>query len=557
MAALGSLRPRWAQGAQRTAPTGTTELTIQQAEVWIDGRRSATMTVGGSIPGPLVRLQEGAETTMIVHNQLSEDSSIHWHGLLVPTEMDGVPGVSFAGIPPGERFTYRFPVRQSGTYWYHSHSGLQEQSGVYGPLIIDPAEPQQHSYDREHVVMLTDWTFMNPHRVMARLKKSGGSFNYQKRTLGDFLSERDGMSRTQALQWSRVRMDPTDFSDVTGAAYTYLLNGSSPMENWTGLFKPGERIRLRFINGSAMSYFDVRIPGLSMTVIASDGQDVQPVTVGEFRIAVAETFDVIVQPTAAQAYTIFAETIDRSGYARGTLAPRHGMSAAIPPPRPRPLRTMADMGMGASDMAGMSGMEAAPAASMGADMQSMTETSAPARHSDDHHGPGNTMTAMMPTSRLDEPGAGLGADGWRVLTYADLRAVTPGLDRRPPQRELELHLTGNMERYMWSFDGLKFSEVDGPIPFYHGERLRLILVNDTMMDHPIHLHGMWMELENGHGDHIPRKHTISIKPGERVSALISADAPGDWAFHCHLLYHMDMGMFRVVSVIRDGQSEAR
>lgn len=551
------------------------DLLLRRQVLNVDGRKANAITLNGTIPGPLIRLQEGEQATIRVHNKLDEDSSVHWHGILLPFEMDGVPGVSFPGIKAGETFTYRFPVRQSGTYWYHSHTGLQEQLGHYGPLIIDPAEPEGITYDREYVVVLSDWTFENPYKVMAKLKKMSDYYNYQKRTVGEFFNDvsMEGWraATRDRLAWNRMRMSPTDIADITGYTYTYLLNGLAPESNWSGLFKPGERLRLRFINAATMSYFNVRIPGLPMTVVQADGQNVAPVETDEFQIAVAETYDVIIQPTEERAFTIFAEAMDRSGYARGTLAPQPGMQAAVPGLRPRPLRTMADMGMdmGDMDMPGMqmpsndhSGMQTMTDMShgdhgsnhgsgMAMDSSSkMVEKVEPVvtRHGPNHHGPGNVSVAAIQHNRLGEPGAGLENAGHRVLVYFDLRRLASDFDERLPERELELHLTGNMERYMWSFDGKKFSEVTAPIPFRFGERLRLTLVNDTMMEHPIHLHGMWMELENGRGRQIPRKHTISVKPAERLSVLISADAPGRWAFHCHLLYHMEMGMFRVVRV---------
>jgi CopA family copper-resistance protein len=496
------------------------------------------------------------------------DSSIHWHGLIIPADMDGVPGLSFPGIKPQETFTYRIPVRQNGTYWYHSHSGLQEQTGIYGPLIIDAAAPEPFRYDREYVVMLSDWTFEDPHEILAHLKKYGGYYNFQRPTLGEFfgdVSERGlGVALKDRLAWGKMRMDPTDIADITGYTYTYLCNGMPPQSNWTGLFKRGERVRLRFINGSAASYFDVRIPGLEMTVVQADGQYVKPVEVDEFRMAIAETYDVIVQPTEDRAYTIFAESMDRSGYARGTLAPREGMAAPIPARRPRPMRTMADMGM-AHDMSTMD-MEAAdikgkPAAEQkqpmaGMDhsmhhmpMEATAPSSSPVPHAPDHHGPGNSGVAMMSQSRLHEPGIGLEGSDRRILTYADLKSVRPQHYSKEPDREIELHLTGNMERYMWSFDGKMYAEVKATIQLKYGEWVRFTLVNDTMMEHPIHLHGMWSILDTGSGMSNPRKHTLNVKPAERISFLVHADALGKWAFHCHILYHMEMGMFRVVEVV--------
>lgn len=521
---------------------GAVDLAIEHVALPFGGRRGQAVTVNGSVPGPLLRFREGDSAILRVANHLTEDTSIHWHGILLPPEMDGVPEVSFPGIPPGETFEYRFPIRQTGTYWYHSHSGLQEQLGVYGPLIIDPQGPEPVPYDREHVILLSDWTFEDPHRVLRNLKKMGGYYNFQRRTLGDLFQDvsRRGLGSAlgDRLRWGRMRMDPTDIADITGVTYTCLMNGLAPDGNWTGLFRPGERVRLRFINGSAATFYDVRIPGLRMTVIAADGQRVNPVLVDEFRIAIAETYDVIVEPERDQAYTIFAETMDRSGFARGTLAPRTGMIGDLPERRRRPDRTMADMGM---DMAGMdmTDMEGHEGHDMG---------SPGTLHSPDRHGPGNSMIAEVSGPRLDEPGVGLGADGRQVLRYSDLRSVAPWYDAREPEREVELHLTGNMERYMWSFDGKKFSQAPDPIAFRAGERLRLILVNDTMMEHPIHLHGMWMQLENGAGPHNPLKHTVNVKPAERMSLLVTADAVGRWAFHCHILYHMEAGMFRVVEV---------
>jgi CopA family copper-resistance protein len=559
------------------------DLLIREQQVQFGKRRGTAITINGTVPGPLVRLHEGSDAILRVTNGLKEDTSIHWHGLLLPPGMDGVPGVSFAGIKAGETFTYRFPVRQNGTYWYHSHSAGQEQSGHYGPLIIDAAKPEPFQYDREHVVVLSDWTSENPMFVMARLKRRPNYYNFQRRTVGTFFRDlaKNGFKPTvtDRLEWGRMRMDPSDISDVTGFTYTFLMNGFAPESNWTALFKPGERVRLRFINAGAATYFDLRIPGLQMTVVSVDGQHVQPVTVDEIRIAIAETYDVIVEPKEQRAYTIFAEALDRSGFARGTLATEKGMTAPLPLHRERVVATMADMGMGG--MAGMKGMKgvgetntanmklptakmegmdpAPPATDAMPDMPGMRAAAAPTmsgsppnggpvKHGPDHHGPGNSAVPMETKSRLNEPGTGLEDTGTRVLVYSDLRSLQPGEDSRPANREIELHLTGNMERYIWGFDGKKFSEAK-PIKFYYGERVRLTLVNDTMMNHPIHLHGMFMELDNGAGPNKPRKHTINVKPAERLSLDITADALGNWAFHCHVLYHMEMGMFRVVSVV--------
>lgn len=545
------------------------ELLVREETLQFGERRGSAITINGTVPGPLVRLREGSDAILRVTNDLEEDTSIHWHGLLLPPGMDGVPGVSFAGIKAGETFTYRFPVRQNGTYWYHSHTGLQEQSGHYGPLIIDAAKPEPFQYDREHVVVLSDWTFENPMSILARLKRRPNYYNMQRRTVGTFFRDvaTNGFTPTvtDRLAWNRMRMDPSDISDVTGFTYTYLMNGFAPDSNWTALFQPGERVRLRFINAGAATYFDLRIPGLQMTVVSVDGQHVQPVTVDEIRIAVAETYDVIVEPKEERAYTIFAEAMDRSGFARGTLATEKGMTAPLPPRRERAVATMADMGMG--DMAGMKmpdakmkGMDPAPPATdTMPDMPGMKMPVAPAmsgsapnggpvKHGPDTHGPENSAVPMETKSRVSEPGTGLEDTGTRVLLYSDLRSLQRGEDSRPPGREIELHLTGNMERYMWGFDGKKFSEAE-PITFHFGERVRLTLVNDTMMNHPIHIHGMFMELDNGTGPFKPKKHTVNVKPAERLSLDITADALGNWAFHCHILYHMDMGMFRVVSVV--------
>jgi CopA family copper-resistance protein len=563
------------------------DLTIEETPVQVDGRTGSAITINGTIPGPLIRLREGQEATFRVTNRLKEATSIHWHGILLPPHMDGVPGVSFHGIEPGETFTYRFPVNQSGTYWFHSHSGGQELLGMYAPLIIDPIRPDPYPYDRDYVVMLSDWTFESPETVHANLKKQPDYYNFQRRTTGEFIRDVRQLGWWPAVQnyvmWDRMRMNPTDFADVTGYTFTYLMNGLSPADNWTGLFRPGERVRLRFINGATMTFYDVRIPGLPMTVVQADGQPVEPFVVDEFRMGPAETYDVLIEPAKDHAYTIFAETMDRSGYARGTLATRAGLTADLPARRPRPLRSMADMGMSMphADMSSMKmgethhpthvGMlmpqteqsnsmhhaekgQANPGQPHSSEVPETSEIpgSQPVRHGPDHHGPGNQMVAETSQARLDTPGTGLEGMTHRVLRYTDLRSVDPYPDQRTPERELELHLTGNMgERYLWSFDGKKYSDAPDPIRFQYGERLRLTFVNDTMMEHPLHLHGMWMYLENGHGAYLPRKHTVIVKPAERVSVAISADAPGRWAFHCHLLLHMESGMFRVIEVAEE------
>ena len=535
-------------------------LEIGAAPANFTGHPTVAHAINGQLPGPVLRWREGTTVTLRVTNRLPVQSSIHWHGLIVPAAMDGVPGISFPGIAPGETFVYRFPVRQSGTYWYHSHSLLQEQNGPYGPLVIEPAGPQRNASDRDYVVMLNDWTDLDPARIFAILKKHGDYFNFNRLTAADFLRDTSMLGLRGALQaramWNRMRMSPRDVIDVSGFTYTYLMNGTPPAGNWTGLFNPGERVRLRFINGSADSYFDVRIPGLRMTVIAADGQDVHPIEVDEFRIAVAETYDVIVQPREERAYTVFAQSIDRSGYARGTLAPRPGMEAAVPVMDAVPTLAMVDM-MGAMaqtdagsstdqgampgmDMSSMQGMQ--QRGSSGMAMAAMVK----AHHARTEYGnPGVDMRVDMPRTNLDDPGVGLRDNGRRVLTYADLHSVEGPDDPREPDREIELHLTGNMQRFVWSFDGVRFSDAQ-PIHFKLNERLRIVLVNDTMMSHPIHLHGIFGELENPQRQVIARKHTINVQPAQRVTYAVTADNPGRWAYHCHLLYHMEAGMFREV-----------
>ncbi|MBV6389091.1 MAG: Copper resistance protein A [Nitrosomonas europaea] len=585
-AALDWMLPIYARSDSLRVVTPTTQLngdvinlTIARTPFRIDDHIATATTINGTVPGPLLRLREGQDITLNVTNHLDETSSIHWHGILLPPEMDGVPGVSFPGIEPGATFSYRFTIRQYGTYWFHSHSGGQEQAGVYAPMIIDPIEPDPVKYDREYVIMLSDWSFSSVDSMIEKLKKQPGYFNFQKRTLSDFIQDamRDGWrpALDDYLMWARMRMDPTDLADVTGHAYTYLMNGLTPAANWTGLFRPGERIRLRFIQVGVMTFQDIRIPGLGMTVVQADGQNVQPVEVDEFRIGPAETYDVIVEPKEERAYTIFAETLDRSGFARGTLAPRPGMVAEVPSRRPRPLRTMADMGM--QHMSGVDHGNHAPGNATMGEPEEGTQHDTPDRHGEhakegihgrhdrhaqpgfpdsrlvrhgtDDHGSGNQFIPDFTQSRMDEPGIGLGNDGRRVLVYTDLKSLKPYPDQREPERELEIHLTGHMERFIWSFDGEKYSDAKESILFRHGERLRWIFVNDTMMEHTMHLHGTWMYLENGAGAYLPRKHTVLVKPAERVSVAITADAPGPWAFHCHLLLHMETGMFRVVEIL--------
>ncbi|MAG99175.1 copper resistance system multicopper oxidase [Halopseudomonas pachastrellae] len=552
------------------------DLFIGETPVNITGAARTAMTINGSLPGPILRWREGETVTLRVRNRLKEDTSIHWHGIILPANMDGVPGLSFHGIAPDGMYEYKFKVNQNGTYWYHSHSGLQEQVGVYGALVIDAKEPEPFSYDRDYVVLLSDWTDENPARVLAKLKKQSDYYNYHKRTVGDFINDVSEMGWSAAVadrkMWAEMKMSPTDLADVSGYTYTYLMNGQAPDGNWTGIFKPGEKIRLRFINASAMTYFDVRIPGLKMTVVAADGLHVKPVSVDEFRIAVAETYDVIVEPDSEQAYTVFAQSMDRTGYARGTLAVQEGLSAPVPSPDPRPLIAMGDMGMdhgsmGGMDHGNMAGMDQGNMAGM--DHGSMQGGMAGMDHSQmagmDHSGmagmAGNMqahpasetnnplvdMQTMTPTHKLDDPGIGLRDNGRRVLTYSDLRSTFPDPDGREPSRTIELHLTGHMEKFSWSFDGIKFSDAE-PLRLKYGERVRITLVNDTMMTHPIHLHGMWSDLEDANGNFLVRKHTIDMPPGSKRSYRVTADALGRWAYHCHLLLHMEMGMFREVRV---------
>lgn len=519
------------------------DLLIDQTPVNLTGRHRTALTINGSLPGPLLRWREGDTVTLRVKNRLAEPTSIHWHGILLPSTMDGVPGLSFKGIEPGGVFVYQFTLKQHGTYWYHSHSGFQEQQGVYGPLVIEPRDPEPYTYQRDYVVMLSDWTDEDPVALMKTLKKQSDYYNLYKPTVGDFIRDvgKQGWSATAAdrLMWAQMKMNPTDLADVSGETYTYLLNGQPPERNWTGVFQAGETVRLRFINGSAMSYFDVRIPGLKMTVIAADGQPVQPVSVDEFRIAVAETFDVLVEPTA-EAYTLFAQSMDRSGYARGTLARQTGATAPVPALDPRPWITMDDMGMGGMDHGAMADMPDMA----GMDHGAMSMQAHPASEQDN---PLVDMQAMSPVPKLDDPGIGLRNNGRRVLTYADLRSTFEDPDGRDPSRTIELHLTGHMEKFAWSFNGVKFSDAE-PLQLTYGERVRLVLVNDTMMSHPIHLHGLWSDLEDENGQFQVRKHTIDMPPGSRRSYRVTADALGRWAYHCHLLYHMEMGMFREVRV---------
>jgi CopA family copper-resistance protein len=592
--AAGTLAPAVSHGMRRlpaSVPQETLagrefDLEIGHARVNMTGADRTAITVNGSLPAPLLRWREGATVTMRVRNTLDETASIHWHGLVLPASMDGVPGLSFDGIPAGGSYTYRFPVRQSGTYWYHSHSGFQKQVGLYGPLLIEPAEPDPIAWDREHVLLLTDWTDEDPARIYRKLKKQPHYYNWRQRTVGDFLRDvrEQGWASAWAdrVAWGQMRMNASDLADVTGATYTYLMNGVPPDRNWTGLFTPGERVRLRVINGSAMTYFDVRIPGLKLTVVAADGLPVRPVTVDEFRIAVAETYDVIVEPTGQEAFTIVAQAMDRTGQAVGTLATREGLRAAVPPLDSRPVLSMDDMGHGghaghaAPDEArstqsagqGTPGGAADPHAGhampaadphaghvmpQAADAHAGHGTGMVSHPAQEQGNPLVDMQTMAPTSRFDDPGIGLRGNGRRVLTYGDLASPYDDPDGRTPTRTIELHLTGHMEKFAWSFNGRKFSDAE-PIRLTYGERVRIVLVNDTMMTHPIHLHGMWSDLEDEAGNFKVRKHTIDMPPGSRRSYRVTADALGRWAYHCHMLFHMETGMMREVHVVEGAQS---
>lgn len=558
----------WRSDARASNPVSTPvlrgssqTLQIGRMPVNLTGRPRPAITVNQSLPAPTLRWREGDTVSVRVRNALADQpTSVHWHGLLLPANMDGVPGMSFDGIAPGQEYHYRFALRQSGTYWYHSHSMFQEQAGLYGAIVIDPLTPPPYRHDREHVVLLSDWTDLDTAALFRRLKQMPSHDNYAQRTVGDFLRDArdDGLRATLADRgmWGRMRMTPTDLSDVNANTYTYLLNGVAPAGNWTGLFKPGEKVLLRFINGSSMTYFDIRIPGLRMTVVAADGQYVHPVSVDELRIAAAETFDVLVEPIGQDAFTLFAQDMGRTGFACGTLAVRHGLQAPIPALDPRAILTMQDMGHGdgmahaGHALHGAAGMQAAHAMH---DMHTHGDTQA---HTDDktpHHPAsedGNPLIDMRSNAtspRLDDPGVGLRDNGRRVLRYADLHSLFEDPDGREPGREIELHLTGHMEKFAWSFDGIAFASAE-PLRLQYGERLRIVLVNDTMMQHPIHLHGMWSDLEDADGNFQVRKHTIDMPPGTRRSYRVRADALGRWAYHCHLLYHMEAGMMREVRV---------
>jgi len=569
---------------QPQLPGNRFRLSVGYQPVNFTGRDRLATAINGCLPAPVLRFKQGERVTLEVTNHLAEDSSVHWHGLILPSAMDGVPNISdgFRGIPPGETFRYQFDVTQSGTYWYHSHSGFQEQTGAYGAIVIDPADGPRFGYDREHVVLLSDWSDEDPEDIYARLKKMSHFYNTRERTMGDLWADikRNGLSRTwgERQMWNEMRMSDRDISDVTGYTYTFLMNGQSPAGNWTGLFERGEKVLLRIVNASAMTFFDFRIPGLEMTVVGADGQQVEPVTVDEFRIGVAETYDVLVEPKDDRAYTLFAQAIDRSGYAAGRLTPHPSLEAEIPPLDTAPILTHGDMGMahgsmdqsqinraamghapanqpavdhstmdhGQMDHSAMGHGQANPPAVDHSAMNHGTGSAGGVTHHETEYGPHIDMLAQNPQYRLDDPGVGLRNNGRRVLTYADLRNLDPTPDPREPGREIELHLNGNMRRYMWSINGIRFADAE-PLLMKYGERLRITLVNDTMMNHPMHLHGMWSDLETGDDGFIPRKHTVIVQPGAKISYRVTADAPGAWAYHCHLIYHMP-GMFRKVVI---------
>ena len=548
LAAAAGLQPAWARTISHGAAAKARgvlsgediRLIVANAGFSIDGRQGHAVAINGTVPAPLLRLKEGQNVRITVENHLSEDTSIHWHGFIVPFQMDGVPGISFPGIRSGQSFTYEFPVKQSGTYWYHSHSGLQEQLGHYGPIIIDPADPDPVAYDREHVIVLSDWSFMHPHMLFTRLKQESGFFNRNRRTLVDKMSGKpDPLPAADRDMFATMRMDPTDIADITAAAYTYLINGHSSVENWTGLFQPGERVRLRVINSATQTIFNLRIPGLKLTVVSADGIDVQPVEVDELQIGNAETYDLIVEPED-RAYSFVAESIDRSGMGIATLAPRAGMRAEVPQLRERPTLTMMDMGM-MMGHGGHAGHDMSGGAPMAHNMRDKSKVGFKV-------GAGVDMIAPMPMDRSGDPGIGLDNVGHKVLTYKDLAALRPNADTRPPTRRIDIHLTGNMERFMWSMDGQKLSENPEPYRFARNERVRMRLINDTMMTHPMHIHGHFWQIVNGQGANQPSKHTVRVLPGGFIDLDLTADAPGDWAFHCHLLFHMHAGMMRVVKI---------
>jgi len=547
--------------------TGTEfHLTISEAMVNFTGSPRIATVINGMIPAPTLQFREGDEVTIHVKNDLSEDTSIHWHGIILPFQMDGVPGISFRGIPPGETFTYKFKLEQTGTYWYHSHSGMQEQTGMYGAIKVVPRNGERIKAQRDYVVQLSDWTDEDPMRIYAKLKSESGYYNYNKPTVIDFFRDvaNDGLKSAyeKRAMWNEMRMSPTDLSDLSAETLTYLMNGTTPAGNWTGLFTPGERVRLRFINGAGNTFYDVRIPGLKLTVVQTDGVDVHPVTVDEFRFGPGETYDVIVTPKN-DAYTVFAQSMDRTGYARGTLATQNGLEAPVPEVDKIQWLSMGDM-MGSMSHEGHGAPPATASEHAGHESMKtdhsmhgvmnhadhtnpLAKPSTTVRHARTEYGVSTDMRVDMPRTNLDDPGVGLRGNGRKVLTLADLKTIGGPLDKRLPTRELEFHLTGNMERYMWSMDGVSFGG-STPVSLKYGERVRVILHNDSMMTHPMHMHGLWSELETPDGQFQVRKHTIAVQPAQRISYLVTADALGRWAWHCHLAMHMDGGMFREVVV---------
>jgi len=530
---------------------GTYDITVDRVRIDTGDFRKTGVGYNNSQFPTVLRFKEGEEVTINVKNNLNETTSIHWHGLILPFTQDGVPGISFNGIPPGETFTYRFPITQAGTYWFHSHSGFQEPDGAYGAIVIEPRGGERVRADRDYVVQLADNHPHSGRKIMRNLKRMPDYYNRSQRTLQTLVKDSRADSLQAALQergmWGRMRMMPTDIEDVQG--FTASINGWSTSQNWTGLFRAGEKVRLRFINASAMTYFDMRIPGLKMTVVQADGNDVKPVTVDELRIAVAETYDVIVQPRENKAYSIIAESVGRTGMVRGTLAPREGMAGAVPAMRSKPLLTMADMGgmMGGMDHSNMAGMDHSNMAGM--DHSNMAGMDHSNMAGMDH----SNMGGRSEPSSVDPSyanGSGLiprAYNGGKFLSYADLTAARPKYKYRKPSRTIELRLTGNMERYIWSINDVKFNDAE-PIVLKYGERVRIRFINETMMAHPMHLHGLWSLVDMGKGSRNPIKHTVNVNPAMTVDIDVEVDEPGQWAFHCHLSYHADAGMFRKVVV---------
>jgi len=569
------------------------DLTIAEQTVNITGKPLKRITVNGKFVAPLLEFEEGDEAVIRVHNKLkNQDSSIHWHGLLLPGIMDGVPGFNkFNGIAPNKTYEYKFKVRQNGTYWYHSHSKGQEQDGLYGAFVIYPKDKTPltaaEKTDKDYVVLLSDFHNSTSDQIMKNLKKEADYYQNRRETVFDVLKQvkRDGLKATwqDRSMWNQMRMLKTDMSDVTG--YTFLMNGKTPQQNWTGNFKAGEKVRLRFINASAMSFFDVRIPNLKMTVVSADGQPVKPVPVDEFRIGTAETYDVIVEPKQAH-YQIEAESIDRTGFSVGTLHEESSPAVKqieMPKSRPRALLTMEDMGMSHDmssmkdmnhDMSSMKGMDhdmssmkdmnhdMSSMKGMNHDMSSMKgmDHDMSSMKGMDHDMPMNSATVKAASDKNDNTVFGWAnastPEGNKALQYSDLQSLDPQKDTRAAEREIEIRLGGNMERYIWTINGKKFNEAD-PLVVKYGERIRLKFVNDSMMAHPMHLHGMFMQLENGQDpSNMPNKHTVIVPPGKTITTLLTADELGEWAIHCHLLYHMSAGMMNklIVAQVEDGNS---